>query len=56
MRSEVKCIFLEMAASAAATFSFRLGGRRSRWSIDVEVPPKEFLSSGPVPISLPYLL
>ena len=33
LRSEVECAFLGMAASAASTFYYCLGERRSRWAI-----------------------
>ena len=56
LRSEVECAFLGMAASAAATFYYRLGVRRSRWEIIVDVPPKDCISGGPGTIFLPQLI
>ena len=40
MRREVVCAFLGMAASAAATFSCRIGGRQSRWEIVSRYHPR----------------
>ena len=54
--SEVVRIFLGMAASAAATFSFRLGGKVQQVVNRVQVPHEDRLPGGPFPISLHQLL
>ena len=45
-----------MVASAATTFSCRLGGKVQQVGNRVQVPPEDRLPGGPFPISLPQLL
>ena len=53
--SEVECAFLGMAASAAAKFYYRLGGRRSRWAIVLMSQPRTVFRVEQAPSSCPSL-
>ena len=53
--SEVECVFLGMAASTAATFYCRLGGRRSRWAIMSRSHPRNVFIVDRAPYPCPRL-